>query len=397
MKNMKEGINTGRFWKDEKGAVLAIALIMLGLFSLLGVSAVLTSSVDTKISGNYRAGIEAFYIAEAGIEHAKSVLKTISLDDALDGVDDDKNTTDDNGILSFGSSVSFNGGTYAVRVTDDDDGDGDAWDDSNNRVIITSTGTSANGSVRKIEVVVQKSSLGAGGIRAAVMANGPIKTLGSIRIDGRDHDIDGNLIPNSGTLGISTRSTYSQGGNSRVGGTYNGTDYAPSKPGNSNIIETNATWTAPTTPEEVLGLTQVDQLKTLAQSGIGGSQYVTDPANLAYPLSGITYVELPPGDKWIAGGFDFTGSGILIVHNSSTNAVLKNTNIGTFKGIIIVDDYIHIHNTIIGAVVNLTSNPSEGNCIGNGSGQVLYSSIAISNALSSISTSLNVISWRETS
>ncbi len=33
-------------------------------------------------------------------------------------------------------------------------------------------------------------------------------------------------------------------------------------------------------------------LKSYAQSGSGGSQYVTNPSSLTYPLTGVTYVEI---------------------------------------------------------------------------------------------------------
>lgn len=145
--------------RDENGAVLVISLIMMVFFSLLGIASILTSSVDTKISGNYRTGVDALYITDAGIERAKAVLKTMAFDDALNGADNDKDTTADNGILSFGSSVSFAGGSYAVQVTDNDDGDGQAWDDSDSMVIITSTGTASNGSQKKIEAMVRRADL----------------------------------------------------------------------------------------------------------------------------------------------------------------------------------------------------------------------------------------------
>ena len=117
-------------------------------------------------------------------------------------------------------------------------------------------------------------------------------------------------------------------------------------------------------------------LKTIAQSGLNGSQYVTDPANLTFPLSGVTYAELPSGTPWQAVDFG-NSSGILVVHNATTDAVVKNLNTGTFNGLIIADDLVHIHNTILGAVIALTPTPSEGNCIGNGNGDVLYSSETI--------------------
>ena len=81
------------------------------------------------------------------------------------------------------------------------------------------------------------------------------------------------------------------------------------------------------------------------------------------------------------------GTGILILHNSSTNAEIKNINSGTFKGLLIADDMVHIHTDILGAVVCLSPTPSEGNCIGNGNGNVLYSSTAIKKGISDASSS----------
>ncbi|HRT71481.1 MAG TPA: hypothetical protein P5308_08985, partial [Syntrophales bacterium] len=65
-----------------------------------------------------------------------------------------------------------------------------------------------------------------------------------------------------------------------------------------------------------------------------------------------------------------------------------------FKGVLIVDDLVHVHNDIIGAVINLTTNPSFGNCIGNGNGRVLYSKVAVGNALNAVAQ-WTVVSWRD--
>jgi hypothetical protein len=62
------------------------------------------------------------------------------------------------------------------------------------------------------------------------------------------------------------------------------------------------------------------------------------------------------------------------------DAKIKNLNWGTFKGLLIVDDIIHIHADILGAVVGLTPNPSEGNCVGNGNGTVKYSRELVANS-----------------
>ena len=53
--------------KNEKGMVWVIALLMLLVLTLLGISSVSSSIFETNISGNDRFGADAFYAAEAGI------------------------------------------------------------------------------------------------------------------------------------------------------------------------------------------------------------------------------------------------------------------------------------------------------------------------------------------
>ena len=52
---------------DDKGIVLVIALLMLLVLTLLGISSVSSSIFETNISGNDRVGADAFYAAEAGV------------------------------------------------------------------------------------------------------------------------------------------------------------------------------------------------------------------------------------------------------------------------------------------------------------------------------------------
>ena len=93
------------------------------------------------------------------------------------------------------------------------------------------------------------------------------------------------------------------------------------------------------------------------------------------PLKGVTYVELDSAGVWQA--IDFANSaGVLVVHNAWSNAKMKDLNGGVYKGLIIADDVEKIHATIIGGIVALSETPS-GNCIGNGTGDVLYSSAAL--------------------
>ena len=236
---------------------------------------------------------------------------------------------------------------------------------------------------------------------APVTTNNNILTAGTITVDGRDHTMAGALIPNKGTWGIWTTKTFTQKGASSIGGTFYtagvGTDIAPTKVGYMPVVAQNQTYPGgfPTTPEEVLGGISdgfdKDRLKIIAQRGIYGSQYVTDPTNLKYPLKGITYVEIT--DSMMDCSVEATGAGILIVHNKSLTASIKNINAGTFRGLIIADDIVHIQTTIIGAIFSLTPSPSEGNAIGLGNGSVLYSNEAIKEATEFAAT--HNFGWRK--
>ena len=294
--------------------------------------------------------------------------------------------------------VSFSDGSFSATVED-------ATDDSTlaeNQVRLTTTATIGNMSETVTVIANISEAVFPPGVKGSVTANATVTTTGNMTMDGRDHDEDGDLIPGQGTLGVSTVGALDRGGNSKVGGTDGGVDYAPSKPPDPSVYEEGATL-GPTTPDSVMGGPDngysEGTLKAIAQAGTGGSQYVTNPSLLSFPLQGVTYVELPDGDTWNPIHFG-ASSGILVVHNSAGNAKMKNLNSGTFKGLIIADDLEHVHCTVIGAVVTLTSTPS-GNCIGNGNGSILYSSAAIETHAEAASSgsggggSTSVASWWE--
>jgi hypothetical protein len=222
-------------------------------------------------------------------------------------------------------------------------------------------------------------------VKSAITTNNDVLTLGTITVDGRDHTASGTLIPNLGTYGVWTTETFTYSGNGRIGGTsLAGIDHVPNKNPDPSIIAEHQSWPLgypPSTPEEALQTPPGFSFKQYAMSGLGGSQYVTDPINLHYPLSGITYVELLSGDPWNEAHID--GGGILIVHNDSVDAIIKNTY-DKFSGLVIADDIIHLHSDIIGAVISLTKYPSEGNTIGNSDGDILYSREALLNVFKKV-------------
>ncbi|MFH1862411.1 MAG: hypothetical protein ABH878_06310 [bacterium] len=256
------------------------------------------------------------------------------------------------------------------------------------------------------QVLVSISSFGGiANVDAGITARCNVATLGNFVVDGRDHDWNGNLIANNGVTAISTTQSFIRGGNSNIGGTEDsGTDITPTKVNYEDVIEENVVWENgyPITPDQVMGgeATGFSEgtLKAIAQSGMCGSQYVTNPSQLVYPLRGVTYLEIPSGSPWLPADFGSEGKGILVVHNSSYDAVVQNLNSGTFHGLIIADDVVHIHNLIIGAVFLLTPGPSEGNSIGNGSGRLLFSREALSRGVQESGaggTSISIINYWE--
>jgi len=238
-------------------------------------------------------------------------------------------------------------------------------------------------------------------VRGAWTANGPLNnTISDMYIDGRDYDSFGNIIPGNGVHGVSTSVTFENIENAKIGGTHNHVDYPMQYPEDPNVIEENYNWGGefPTTPDAVLGIPE-GTLKSIAQSGQDGSQYVTDPEDLNLPLSGITYVEINDDDDNDDDDNDddndddddkidmkkTQSKGILVCHNSSGTTRIKQIKLKNypFKGLIIGDYMFHFHLDVHGAIILLSQNlETKKKCSGNKDHEVLYSSEIIKNATS---------------
>jgi Tfp pilus assembly protein PilX len=57
---------------DHRGSALVICLMVLAILTLLGTTAIMNTGTETKITHSARKSEEAFYAAEAGIEHILS-------------------------------------------------------------------------------------------------------------------------------------------------------------------------------------------------------------------------------------------------------------------------------------------------------------------------------------
>jgi len=286
--------------------------------------------------------------------------------------------------------IGFSGGTYTAtcsRVP------------ASSNSMITASGA-YEGTSYAVEVLVQTYPKY---FKSAITAKPGVTTLGRLKVDGRDRDEHEDIIPGQGGLAILSTQTVTRGGNSKYGGTNeHGVDFAPSRDFDPSIVKEHAEFEGgfPDTPDGVFGLPE-GTLKSIAMSGTAGSQYATNPDDIHIPLKGVTYVELPDGGTWNSPdftycycGFDYNSFGILIVHNANGNARLKNMR-GNFYGVIVADDVDKVHGRVTGNITVIGDQP-RGNCIGNGRGEIRYSSYFILSAITSVlNPDMKVLSWWE--
>jgi len=67
----------GRFYRDERGAALLVALMAILLTMALGTALILSAAIESKITRNFRARAEAFYAADAALEHTLDEVRAI--------------------------------------------------------------------------------------------------------------------------------------------------------------------------------------------------------------------------------------------------------------------------------------------------------------------------------
>lgn len=59
---------------NERGVALVVAVLVMITATFLGIAAVMTSDIETRISGNQRCSEKAFYAADAGVDRGLAWL-----------------------------------------------------------------------------------------------------------------------------------------------------------------------------------------------------------------------------------------------------------------------------------------------------------------------------------
>lgn len=176
---------------NERGVVLVIALVILCLMTIIATAVSDTSSIETMISGVEKDKQEAFYVAEAGVDHVKGLLNSLFVerntlkiaagqdpdwDFALDGSEDGINaatgTSYDLGALWITEKPCGDRYTYSVRVWDNSF-NGSPTDDDDGIIYIRSVATGPQGEGASIEVAILGTiAAGAGSITGYIAQAG---------------------------------------------------------------------------------------------------------------------------------------------------------------------------------------------------------------------------------
>ena len=77
--------------REEKGIALVIGMLLLLIVTLIGISALNNSTYDLLISGNERASVQAFYVAEAGINELMGRFRDGAIDQIPDSAPSNPN------------------------------------------------------------------------------------------------------------------------------------------------------------------------------------------------------------------------------------------------------------------------------------------------------------------
>ncbi len=104
-------------YSNNRGVALVVALLLLAALALLGTTAFLFSTTETKIGNNYRSSEQALYVAEAGIQEA---LYRLRLFDDNTQAPPSGSMIVVNGLSNNNAHISIDPNGLLTDVTDDD-------------------------------------------------------------------------------------------------------------------------------------------------------------------------------------------------------------------------------------------------------------------------------------
>jgi hypothetical protein len=395
---------------NEGGMVLLTVMGFIIILFITGIAA--NQNVNSDISGvvKHHSYAQSLYIAEAGLARAKAECISRytlgnwgSFTKLLKGTDNTGGTSDD-GILSFGSSVAFHGGTYAVKVMNDSKDTGGAYSDTNNTLVIESLGTYRD-STTKLRVVIRMNSAPA--IEGSVALLGEADTSfsgNSFLADGRDYRLSDGATP-TGTSPKYALTSYD--GSSRTGiidslssaqkSNVRGLGYDPGTSPATPSVGISTSFT----PDDLKSY--IDTVKNIADNKL------TNPANLNDVSLGttgspkITYI-LKTDSTAIQVNGNTSGAGLLVIEGGNLEITLTG-NMSWTGMIVVLGRSVGFKQTGSGSlkgglIVCEDNNPDTGKELElGGNFEIKYSSEAVSlvNSLVTGKQKYSVVSWQKVS
>jgi len=193
-------VKRSRHRRNDRGSALIIAVFVLALLTGMALALVFMGENELKLSRADLRGKQTFYVAEAGIEHARLALFNLNGKDefdeellaaaggTVDGIELDlanlTPTYDAAGILSgfsggYGDDVpllgvtTFGEGAYVAFLTNDPVDGIDKTTDTNDRVMITAVGGTPNRSLETVQAIIEHDPLLPLSPKSAITLIGP--------------------------------------------------------------------------------------------------------------------------------------------------------------------------------------------------------------------------------
>lgn len=395
---------------NERGVALILSLLVLVALTLMGMAAIMTSTLDIKIASNEKTAIQAQYAAEAGIGEAIARLNVPTTDSRYIGQATDplwvnntpgnltiwKNgfrrtlqTSDGKTFFNYTVNVKYKplpSDTSIVAFYNKTSGYSNSPYESSGRAVYQITATGYSGNYNSKVVLDLAKVPYTYNIKGGISANGALSVSGNSSIDGSSHNINGALCSTNPTPACSCTFTNLTGAKPWA---YSGDDVGTQ--GNPDVTTTaspafveNGSYSL-AGPWEALGLDKdafdetFTNTKDMPYSGsLNGEIYVQghDTWNIANGLSGngILIVHNPDFVPGVCADEEFDGNPSPQCDAEKAPAELYATG-GTYNGIIIADKVDLRGNVIInGAVISLTTIATT---IANGTPTINYSCDAI--------------------
>lgn len=178
---------------DDKGiALIVVLLTMTLLLGLIG-GALFFTQIDLSVTSNLKTGTQALYIAEAGLNHAITIIPPGG-----------NFPIPPSGLPLTGTFPPGSITSYTVTAANDSEADPNI--DANQTIILTAVGSGKDGASRSIKAYVGRAPvfIPPGGIYAPGAAIRTDFDGGNFLVSGNDTNPDGTAGPNPAVPGIST-------------------------------------------------------------------------------------------------------------------------------------------------------------------------------------------------